>query len=64
MAAVLVCYGLAVVLLVKKQRLSRSARLILGAAGVLCLLYAAFVIWVSIGFREPIPPAAEPVMPQ
>lgn len=64
MAAVLVCYGLVAVLLVKKHRLSRGARLILGTVGVVCLLYAAFVVWVSIGFGEPVPPIADPVMPE
>lgn len=64
MAAVLVCYGAAAVLLVKKHCLSRGVRLILGAVGLVCLLYAAFVVWVSIGFGEPVPPAVDPVMPE
>lgn len=64
MAVVLVCFALiALRFVLKKWQPSRTMRIILGVVSVICILYVALIAVASIGFGQPIPPAADPVMP-
>lgn len=64
MAVILLCFALiALRFVLKKWQPSRTMRIILGVVSVICVLYVALIAVVSIGFGEPIPPIAPPVMP-
>lgn len=52
-AVLLIC--LCVLFAVKRKTLTMAQKVLIGVAVLLCLVYLAFIVWLSIGFGHSVP---------